>query len=216
VSLPAHMRDRWANRPEPPEGQGTVYWHALMGRYPEARSAASAAQSILGKFDGFHLTPPGWLHMTVLIAGSTEKVPREHLAPLLDAARTALDDVAAPAVALERVLYHPEAVTLAVEPAADLHAIRRRIDRVTAAVTGGTVDDAATARWVPHMTVGYSTSDQPASPVIAALGRSVPMHELVVDTLMLVVQWGAERSWNWERIGTVQLGHAALRADTSI
>ena len=215
MSLPEHMRDRWANRREPPEGHGTVYWHALMGRYPEARLAANAAQSILGKFDGFHLTPPEWLHMTVLVAGSTEKVPREQLAPLLDAARTALRDVAAPTVGLERVLYHPEAVMLAVEPAASLHAIRGRVDRATAAVTSGTVDDEATARWVPHITVGYSTTNQPAGPIIADLGRSVPRHELVVDALMLVVQWGAERSWNWEQIGTIQLDHAALCAETT-
>jgi hypothetical protein len=39
--------------------------------------------------------------------------------------------------------------------------------------------------------------------------------ELVIDALMLVVQWGAERSWNWEQIGTVQLGHAALCAETT-
>jgi len=216
VSLPERMRDRWANRPEPPEGKGTVYWHALMGRYPEARLAAHAAQSVLGKFDGFHLTPPEWLHMTVLVAGSAEKIPREQLAPLLDAARTALDDVAAPDVALDRVLYHPEAVMLTVEPAASLRTIRDRVDRATAAVTGGTVDNEATAAWVPHMTVGYSTIDQPAGPIIAALGKSVPTHELVVDALMLVVQWGAERSWNWELIGAIPLGQAALRDKTTV
>lgn len=61
-SFSSTWRRHGANRPEPPEGQGTVYWHALMG------------QTILGKFDGFHLTPPEWLRMTILVAGSTKEI----------------------------------------------------------------------------------------------------------------------------------------------
>jgi hypothetical protein len=54
---PAAMRDRWQSRPEPPAGQGTVYWHASMGRYPEVVTAASEAQDVLRGLGGFHLTP---------------------------------------------------------------------------------------------------------------------------------------------------------------
>jgi 2'-5' RNA ligase len=199
------MRDRWANRPEPPEGQGTVYWHALLGHYPQARAAADIAQMALATFNGFHLTPRNWLHMTVLVGGSTEQVSRAQLHSLLDAGRAALADTPAPAVTLERILYHPEAIMLAVEPVADLHGIRRRIDKATSSVIGTTVDDEATARWVPHMTVGYSTADQAAGPIIGTLGNSMPAHRFRVEAIMLVVQWGPERCWDWEQFGVVQL-----------
>lgn len=207
--LPARLRDRWANRPEPPEGQGTVYWHALMAQYPQARAAADDAQAILAGFDGLHLTPSDWLHMTVLVVGSTEQVPRDHLPRLLDAARSALDGVSAPAVTLEHVLYHPEAIILAVEPVDTLRAIRRSIDSATSMVVGGKVDEGATAHWVPHMTVGYSTASQPADPIIAALGTSIPARRLVVEAVTLVVQWGPERQWDWEPVGVIRLPQAA-------
>jgi 2'-5' RNA ligase len=199
------MRDRWANRPEPPEGQGTVYWHALLSGYPQARAAAAIAQTSLATFDGFHLTPSDWLHMTVLVGGSTEQVAREQLQSLLDAARVALADTPAPAVTLERILYHPEAIMLAIEPVADLHSIRRQIDNATSSVVGTRVDDEATAKWVPHMTVGYSTAEQSARPIIDTLGFSIPPHRVAVEAITLVVQWGPERRWNWEQIGTVKL-----------
>ena len=203
--LPAQMRDRWSNRLEPPEGQGTVYWHALLGSYPEARAAAGIAQTSLATFDGFHLTPSDWLHMTVLVGGSTERVAREQLQSMLDAARVALADTLAPAVTLERILYHPEAIMLAVEPVVDLHGIRQRIDSITAPIIGRSVDDNATTRWIPHMTIGYSTADQPAAPIIEALGFSISPHHFIVGKIMLVIQWGPERWWNWEQIGAIQL-----------
>ncbi|WP_028934242.1 2'-5' RNA ligase family protein [Pseudonocardia spinosispora] len=206
--LPAHMRDRWANRWEPQEGRGTVYWHALMARYPKAREAAGTTQAILAGFDGFHLTPCDWLHMTMLVAGATEEMPRDRLSHLLDATRSALGDVSAPAVALQHVLYHPEAILLAVEPAEPLREIRRQIDSATCSLTGGEVDDEATAKWVPHMTVGYSTANQPAAPIIDALGTSIPAHRFVVEAVTLVVQWGPERRWDWEPVGSVEFSSA--------
>jgi hypothetical protein len=55
------------------------------------------------------------------------------------------------------------------------------------------------------MRVSCSTADQPAGPVIAALGKSVPTRRIAIDALQLVAQWGPERSWDWETVGTVEL-----------
>jgi hypothetical protein len=88
-------------------GHGTVYWHALLSRYPQARAASDAVQAVLADFDCFHLTPSEWLHMTLSVVGSVEQVPREHLFTLLEAARSALDGVACPDIVFEHVLYHP-------------------------------------------------------------------------------------------------------------
>ena len=77
--LPTHMRDRWSNRAEPAPGRGAVYWHILMHPYPQACAAATDAQKILEGFTGFHLTPPRWLHIPTLVAGSTDQIARDQM-----------------------------------------------------------------------------------------------------------------------------------------
>jgi hypothetical protein len=57
----------------------------------------------------------------------------------------------------------------------------------------------------PHMTVAYSTTAQPAKPIIDAMGRSVGEHWATIDALSLVIQWGPERLWEWEPVGTIAL-----------
>ncbi len=55
------------------------------------------------------------------------------------------------------------------------------------------------------MTLCYSTSQQPAAPVITALGKMLPSCEVTIDKLSLVVQQGPALSWNWRRVGAVRL-----------
>jgi len=59
--------------------------------------------------------------------------------------------------------------------------------------------------WVPHVTLAYSTSIQPAAPIIASLGRKLPEHGISVDRVNLIIQEGAERLWNWRSIAEVSL-----------
>jgi hypothetical protein len=58
------------------------------------------------------------------------------------------------------------------------------------------------------VTLCYSTSHQPAAPIIAALGKSLPPCEVTIDTLTLVIQHGPPLSWNWRPVGTIYLGSA--------
>ena len=69
MSLPDQMTDRWQNRPEPAPCEGVVSWHRLMRDYPEVVDPARQAQQRLAGFDGLHMTPLPWLHMTTLLAG---------------------------------------------------------------------------------------------------------------------------------------------------
>jgi hypothetical protein len=109
-------------------------------------------------------------------------------------------------VEVGRVLYHPEAVMLAVEPADALRPIRAAARHATAVAIGENAAPAEpSSAWTPHMTVSYSVADQPADPVITALGKSVPAKHIRIDALSLVVQWGPERLWDWETIGVVEL-----------
>jgi len=60
--------------------------------------------------------------------------------------------------------------------------------------------------WTPHVTLAYSTSVQPAGPIIAALGRELPGCEATIDRVSLVSQVGPERLWNWRRVAEVPFG----------
>jgi hypothetical protein len=46
---------------------------------------------------------------------------------------------------------------------------------------------------VPHITICYSTADQPARPLIDALGLELPSRDVQISALQLVIQRGPER-----------------------
>lgn len=203
--MPTQMRDRWASRDEPPAGQGTVYWHVLLNRYPEAVAAAMAVRDALDGIPGLHMTPEPWLHMTLFIAGTTDTIAPDRLSELVADVQDALREVPPIEVEVGRVLYHPEAIMLAVEPVEPL----RRLRAVVMSGSGQSVSDleaVETSGWIPHMTVAYSTVGQAAGPIIEALGKSVPLQRFVLDHADLVVQWGPEQSWTWELSGMVEVG----------
>jgi hypothetical protein len=61
-----------------------------------------------------------------------------------------------------------------------------------------------------HLAISYSTGEQPAAPVIAELGKTVPGCEVTIDQLSLVVQNGPEQLWDWRVTGAARLGgHSA-------
>ncbi|WP_209634629.1 2'-5' RNA ligase family protein [Kibdelosporangium banguiense] len=210
------MRDRWANRPGATIDRGTVYWHVLLHAYPEARAAAMQVQEVLASFTGFHLTPPEWLHMTTLVVGSTDEITREQMAGMLSEARQLLGQVAPIPVTLDKILYHPEAIMLRVHPAETLQPILVAAQRATQIATGRTGSfEGPSPSWVPHMTVGYSTAEQPTAPIVAALGKTVQECRVRIDALTLVIQWGPERLWHWEPVGTARL-QAAEVSDSAL
>ncbi len=209
--LPTHMRDRWKDRPEPARGQGTVYWHMLLGDNSQVRAAAAWAQEQLAEVSGLHLTPLRWLHATTLVAGPTGDISEEHREAMVAEVRRDLADVSSVAVTLGRVLWHPEAIMLGIEPQRALDPVQEAARRATRAAAGhdGQVNG-TTSVWTPHVTVAYSTADQPAAPIIAALGRNVPRRKVEISALSLVVQWGREREWDWETVATIEFGNRAL------
>ncbi|MEU1520860.1 2'-5' RNA ligase family protein [Nocardia rhamnosiphila] len=201
--LPQKMENRWANRAEPLPGHGVVSWHLLTSRYPQVRDAATEAQRALSSFPGLHMTPTEWLHITALMAGPTEAITREQMSAMVSAARARLREVPPIPVFIEKVRYHAEAISLGVQPAKALVPIREAVRSATRTVIGPAVaTDRHPSSWIPHVTVAYSTDEQPAGPMISALGMDAPRREAMIDAVTLVVQWGPERQWNWEPVGT--------------
>ena len=91
--------------------------------YPRVVDLARRAQQRLSGFDGLHMTPLRWLHVTTLLAGPAADFSPDKLRQMTQTAADLLATTPPAAVTLGQVLYHPEAIMLAVTPAETLTAI---------------------------------------------------------------------------------------------
>jgi 2'-5' RNA ligase len=197
------MRNRWESRPEPGPGQAQLYWHVLMRDQPQVCALAAVARQRLAAFAGLHPTPERWLHLSVLPVGLAGEIPQARLEAMAEHARAGLRPAGPVTATLGPVLYRPEAVALAVGPDGVLDPVRAAI--AAAAAAAGLAPAPAAEPWVPHVTVAYSTEDQPDDPIIAELGRELPAAQITIDTVTLVAQHGPERDWAWQPLVTIAL-----------
>jgi 2'-5' RNA ligase len=200
--LPVQFTSRWGNRSRP-SYDDAVCWHLLLGGHPAARDAAAAARQRLARFESLHMTPSQWLHVTVLRAGRADTVTRADMDRMLARAQAELAQTAPVTVTLQRVFYHPEAIGLIVSPASALAPVLAAARTATRAVLGADAGD--DEGWAPHLTLCYSTADQPAAPVIAELGKALPAFAVTISDMSLVVQDGPEDLWNWRVAGSARL-----------
>jgi 2'-5' RNA ligase len=201
--MPAQFTDRWGGPREGLTHDDSVCWHLLLGSHARVRAAVADAQQRLARFGGMQMTPARWLHVTVLLAGPAAGITRGDMGEMLAKARAALAATPPTSVTLGRVLYSPQGVALGVSPASALRPVLAAAQAATLDVIG---TNGGTEDWTPHLTVSYSTGEQPAAPVIAELGRAIPGCEVTIDRLSLVVQNGPEQLWDWQVAGTVRLG----------
>jgi 2'-5' RNA ligase len=207
MPIPAETRDRWSNRAELDSSKGAIYWHILFRDYPAVRATARQAQARLASFRDLHLTPEEWLHATALVAGTTDDISSEQLDLMLSEARHHLSGIQPISVTISPVLYHPEAIMLGFTPEGALDPIHHAVWQATLAATGRTSSvTGPTDRWTPHITICYSTGTQSMAPIANALGYEVPRADITVRAVSLVIQWGPERLWSWQLVGTASLG----------
>jgi hypothetical protein len=128
------------------------------------------------------VTPPHWLHATVLRAGPADLVTQGDTNRMLARAQAELARTVP--VTLQRVYYHPEAIALVMSPASALAPV------LAAARADGERDE-----WTPP-TLCYGTVQQPAAPVIAEFGKTLSACEVTIREMSLVVQDGPEDLWN--------------------
>lgn len=200
--LPERFTGRWDN-PFRQSYDDTVCWHLLLGSNPGIRAAAAAAQQRLAGFTGLHMTPPEWLHVTVQRVAAAGQVTQDDMGRMLARAQALLARAAPVTVTLQRVFYHPEAITLLASPKSALSPVLAAARTATREVLGTDIGDGD--EWLPHLTLCYSATEQPAAPVIAALGTTLPACEVTVTEMSLVVQDGPEDQWNWQVAGSACL-----------
>jgi 2'-5' RNA ligase len=203
--LPARFTGRWDN-PCRQSYDDTVCWHLLLGGDPAVQAAVTVARQRLAGFTGLHMTPPEWLHVTVLRVGTADLVTQDNMSRMLARAQASLARIAPVTVTLRRVFYHPEAITLSVSPRSALFPVLATARIATREVLGtDAADGEEDDEWAPHMTLCYSATEQPAAPVIAALGQTLPAREVTITEMSLVVQDGPEELWNWQIAGNARL-----------
>jgi 2'-5' RNA ligase len=199
------MANRWECRAEPNPGQGKLHWHILFRDHPQVLALASMAQERLTHFSGLHFTPRQWLHMTTLIVGFSEKFTASAINDMITRAHQLLAEIAPAEITLGKIFYHPDGIVLGIQPDDALHPVFEAVQAATRIATG--IDGITEHQpWSPHVTLAYSTSVQPASPIIAALGRELPSCQVTINRINLIVQEGAERLWNWRSIAEVPFG----------
>jgi len=71
--FPARFTGRWDNQ-DRLSYDDAVCWHVLLGGGAAVRSAVATARQRLAGFTGLHMTPPEWLHVTILRAGTADQV----------------------------------------------------------------------------------------------------------------------------------------------
>jgi 2'-5' RNA ligase len=159
--------------------------------------AQQAQQRLASLAASLHMTPHEWLHITTLIAGPAASFSGEQLQRMTRTAARLLANVPPVTVTLGRVFYHPEAIKLGVAPAHALLPIHDAASQATQLATGIQEINTILPTWTPHITICYSIADQPAQPLINALGLQLPSCDIQVSALSLVLQHGPERTWDW-------------------
>jgi len=172
---------------------------------PQVRALAAVARQRLTGFSGLHFTPEQWLHLSVLRVGLSTDISPGDIDAMVVQAGHLLKSTPPVTFTLGQVLYHPEAISLGVTPGDALDAVSLAIRQATAS-TLALPADVTTSPWTPHVSVAYSTQDQAAEPIIAALGRELPMCPVTIDTIHLIAQHGAERAWNWQPVAAISIG----------
>jgi 2'-5' RNA ligase len=196
--LPTETADHWWQRPGRRPGRELYHWHMLFHDQPRVRELAEKTQDRVAGLSGLDMVPIQWLHLTTYIVGFVDEVPASNVDVMVAEARRLLATTPPVPVRLGRVFYHPEAITLLVEPAGVLDPV---LDAVRAAADyAGCAGHTDTNPWRPHISVAYNNGVSSAAPIIAALGRSLPPVEVLVRSVSLVAQTQIGRTWQWRPV----------------
>ena len=206
--LPTKMANHWWQRPGRYPGRILYQWHFAFHDQPEVHRLVDVAQSRLKNLAGLDLVDRELLHLTTYIVGFADEIPQSTVDEMVTGARRRLAEVGPIPVTVGRIGYHPQAVTIMIEPHDALTPVLDAVRDATTAV--GCQGHTDTDPWLPHISVAYSHTDGPAAPIIDALGRSLPQTRITIKSISLVSQTQVGRSWQWKPVAEVFLGGAEL------
>src|SRR5579859_3496491 len=149
--LPTQMANHWWQRPGRYPGRILYQWHMAFHDQPEVRELVSMAQARLDGLAGLDMVEPHLLHLTTYIVGFADEIPQSAVDQMTADARERLSMVASIPVTLGKVGYHPQAITLLVEPLGVLDPVLNAVREATEAI--GCHGHTDTDPWMPHISV---------------------------------------------------------------
>jgi len=202
--FPVRMEDHWLPQPDVDPGRARLMWFMLVGDCPPVAELARLGQRRLAGVEGLDLVPQRWLHVTTLIAGFADEIPRGQVSVMASEARRLLARTPPVTITLGKVLYHPRAVMLGVGPPGALEPVLVAARQATRLATGRS-GELHSEPWTPHITLAYSNAAGPAGPVIDALGRELPSRKAAVTAISLIAQ-APGQLWTWDLVTEVPFG----------
>lgn len=198
------MKDHWYWRPGWAVGRRFYTWHLTFADSPDLHRLAADYRKALADAPGLDLIPDKWLHLTMQGVGFIDEVEATDVDTILAEARRRLAAIAPFDLVFTRPIVTPEAVQWAVDPAGP-NAAR------------GAIRDAIGAVWpqVPesadgfkaHVSIAYSNSDGPATPIETALDRVQAEPATVrVSSAELIVLHRDNRMYEWTTHARAELG----------
>ncbi len=206
--LPTQMANHWWQRPGRLPGRELYHWHILFHDQPKVHELVKVAQERLTGQSGLDLIEMRWLHLTTYIVGFADEVPNDAIAEMVDSARRRLSKIDPIPIRLGRVGYHPQAITLIVEPLRALDPILDAVRDATHEI--GCEGHTDTDPWLPHISVAYSHASGPAAPIIEALGLQLSSVDIAIESVSLVAQQQVERSWQWRPVAEIRLADCQI------
>ncbi|MBG0852932.1 2'-5' RNA ligase family protein [Streptomyces spinoverrucosus] len=200
------MRNHWWWRPGWSVGRRFYTWHLTFEGQGDVHRLAAEYRSALAPL-GDILTPipDQWLHLTMQGIGFVGEVKEADVHAVADAARIRLAGVPAFDLKIGPAVVDPEAVLLHVHPDGPVRAVRDSIRAAIGDVLGDVPEKAE--GFTPHVSVAYSASDGPASPIYQTLSESEAAPARArISTAELIVIHRDDYMYEWKSFARVPLG----------
>ncbi|WP_257232103.1 2'-5' RNA ligase family protein [Streptomyces sp. Rer75] len=199
------MANHWWWRPGWQVGRRFYTWHLTFEEQPDVRRLVSAYRDALLGLDGLDPIPDRWLHLTMQGMGFVGEIDERDVTSIVDAARTRLAKVPAFDVRFRAPVVTPEAVETFAEPSEPVVAVRQAIRAAIGDVLPEVPESADGFK--PHVSVAYSSSDGPATPIVETIAATdVPPATARITSTELIVLHRDNRMYEWEPFARVPLG----------
>lgn len=204
----ADLRDHWWWRTGWKVGTRFYTWHLTFEHAPELHRLVAAYQDAFRGLPGLDPVPPQGLHLTMQGVGHVEDVAWETVEGIVEGVRERLAELPSVRVEFQRPVIGGEAVVL---PALPTDAVEQIRTTIRAAMAERIVVPEAAQGFRPHVTVVYSSSEQPAADVAAALSTvAVPAVECALTTASLIELHRDRRMYEWRTIAELPIGRSEV------
>lgn len=201
------MCDHWWWRPGWRPGRRFYTWHLTFEDQPALHRLVSAYQERLASFSGLRPVPLEWLHLTMQGIGFTDEVSDADVARVVAAVQQRLAGVPQLRLAFGPAVVFTEAIVLPPARPEDVATVRTAIRAGIADVYGQDNVPESAAGYRPHVTVAYSTTEQPAGPVIAAIDAERPEPATIPMPEALLIELGRDEAiYRWHTVGSARVG----------